>query len=206
MLEIIIIIAGILLDQITKIVASSVLPGLPSGSYPLIQGVFHFTYLENRGAAFGMLEGMLPVFVVVMIVAGAAIGYMLFFKHKSLDIWTRVALALILTGAVGNFIDRIALGYVRDFLHFALINFAVFNMADACITVGTILFAVYVLFIADKKSKKAFQEYSERATEAAPCCRRGIYDPDCALCNEESCEWRVKESAERQSAEPDGDA
>ena len=199
MLEIIIIIAGILLDQVTKIIASSVLPSLPGGSYPLIQGVFHFTYLENRGAAFGMLEGMLPVFVVVMIVAGAAIGYMLFFKRKSLDIWTRVALALILAGAVGNFIDRVALGYVRDFLHFALINFAVFNLADACITVGTAVFAVYVLFIADKKSKKALQEYNERAFEAAPCCRRGIYDPDCALCTEESCEWRAKPHSERQS-------
>ncbi len=203
MLEIIIIVVGILLDQGTKAIAFSALPSLPGGSYPLIEGVFHFTYLENTGAAFGMFEGMMPVFVIVMIIASGAIGYALIFKRKSLDIWTRVALSLILAGAVGNFIDRVAFGFVRDFLHFALINFAVFNIADACITIGTLLFAIYVLFIADKKSKDAVREYKARAQEAEPCCKNGIYDRDCAACTEESCPWRAKPQGVQP---PDGDA
>lgn len=153
MLEILIIVGGLLLDQGTKALARGLLLDLPGQSFHLVDGVFHFTYLQNTGAAFGMLSGMQAAFLVLTVLACGALVYVLLTKRQRLGIWMRVSLSMILCGALGNFIDRLLFGYVRDFLHFALIDFAVFNVADSLITVGTIIFAVYVFFIADRKPK-----------------------------------------------------
>ena len=124
-----------LLDQLTK---SWVVQSFKLGqTLPLIQGIFHFTYVTNTGAAFSLLSGKvewlrwlsLAVSLVLMIIA--LLGPLLTF-------WDQLGYGLILGGALGNGIDRFVLGYVVDFLDFRLINFAVFNMADSFISIGIV--------------------------------------------------------------------
>lgn len=150
MFEILIILASLVLDQSSKIWAATTLAE-HSGSMPIIQDVFHLTYTQNRGAAFGMLQNQYLLFVVVTIFALGVMAYILITERKNVSIWFRIALSLLFAGAAGNFIDRLLLHYVRDFLDFTLIDFAIFNIADACISVGAVLMAVSVLFIDGKK-------------------------------------------------------
>ncbi|HMM31963.1 MAG TPA: signal peptidase II [Clostridia bacterium] len=161
MLEIIIVLLAVALDQAVKAFAAGWLTTLPNNSYPLLEGVFHLTYVENRGAAFGMLQNARWFFIAITIVACCAIVYWLCKNHKKLHTLMRVSLALILAGALGNLIDRIFLTYVRDMFYFVLVNFAVFNVADSAVTVGTALLILDVLFFKGKaflqdepKSKK----------------------------------------------------
>lgn len=150
MLEIILVLAVLLLDQGVKVVAASWLQGLPGNTYPLWEGVFHLTYVENRGAAFGMLQNARWFFIVVTILACAALAYWLIKKHNGMHTLMRVALALILAGALGNLADRVFLTYVRDMFYVALINFAVFNVADAAVSVGTVVLLLDILFFKGK--------------------------------------------------------
>ncbi|MEG1548164.1 MAG: signal peptidase II [Clostridia bacterium] len=146
MIEIIIVIAVLVMDQVSKVICAGWLTQLPGNSYPLIEGVFHLTYVENRGAAFGMLQNARWFFLAITLCVCAYIVFLLIKDNKKMHKLMRVCLALILGGALGNFIDRAVLGYVRDMLHFALIDFAVFNVADSALTVGTILFVCDLLF------------------------------------------------------------
>lgn len=150
MLEILIILAALVLDQTTKIWAATTLAA-HSGSMPLIQDVFHLTYTQNRGAAFGMLQNQYVFFIIVTILALGVMAYVLVTERKKVSLWFRIALSLLFAGAAGNFIDRLLLHYVRDFLDFTLIDFAIFNIADACISVGAVLMIISVLFIDGKK-------------------------------------------------------
>lgn len=121
------------LDQVTKwLVAKYMELG---ESIPLWKDVFHLTSHRNRGAAFGILQDQRWLFVVatIFIVAGI-IFYM--YKIGKTKPFLSIGLGLILGGALGNFIDRLFFGEVVDFLHFILINFAIFNVADAAITIG----------------------------------------------------------------------
>ena len=150
MLEILIILGMLALDQTTKIWAATTLAA-KGGSVPLIDGVFHLTYTQNRGAAFGMLQNAYIFLIIVTVLALLAMIYFLVTERKRISVWMRIAVALIFTGAAGNFIDRLLLHYVRDFFDFTLINFAIFNVADACISVGAVLLVVSVLFFDGKK-------------------------------------------------------
>lgn len=124
-------------DQLIKYWAVTVLR--PLGSLPLLQGVFHLTYVENTGAAFSMLEGRRGFFIVITLAAFLVFGWLyksgMFRGHLG-----HACIACIAGGAVGNFIDRLRLGYVIDMFDFRLIHFPVFNFADICITVGACLF------------------------------------------------------------------
>ena len=113
----------------------------------LIPGVFQLHYLENRGAAFGMLQGQRFFFVVIAILVLAAITYIYFklpwqkhFHHL------RAVGIFVAAGAVGNLIDRVSLGYVVDFFYFELINFPIFNVADIYVTCATFVLAFLILF------------------------------------------------------------
>lgn len=133
------------LDQLLKWIAQTNLIDLPGRTFPLIQNVFHLTYVENRGAAFGMLDGK-GIFLVVLtsVVIIGAIVFMLMDRIKSpFLMWS---LGLIIGGGIGNLIDRLFRGYVIDYLDVRLIHFAVFNFADCCVVVGTILLMGYILF------------------------------------------------------------
>ena len=145
---------GVLLDQLTKIAAVDGLKG--NGSFVLIDGVLQLTYHENRGAAFGILSDARWVFLSISTVAILAILFYIFYKKDMPTLWL-VSLSMIASGGIGNMIDRIALGYVVDFIDFCLINFAIFNVADSFVTVGAfliILALVYEIVIECKKAKK----------------------------------------------------
>lgn len=150
----IVIFVGIVLDQLTKWLSVAFLK--PLDTFPLIRGVLHLTYVENRGAAFGMLANHRWVFMVVSTVTIVAIGIALFSGHID-GFRYGVCLSAIISGGIGNMIDRIALGYVVDFIDFRLINFAVFNGADAFVCVGAgfmILFLVLDIVKEAKEGKK----------------------------------------------------
>lgn len=146
MLKAFIVVFIVVLDQLTKYLAKTYLE--PVGSIPLIRNVFHFTYVENRGAAFGILQNQRWLFIVLTVVISAVIAYYLFFRNPENMVLT-VALSMILGGAIGNLIDRVRLGYVVDMLHFVLIDYPVFNVADSFVVIGTILLAYYMLFMVD---------------------------------------------------------
>lgn len=135
-----IIAGGIALDQLTKWLAVKFL--LPVGTVPIIRDALHLTYAENRGAAFGMLANHRWIFLVTSTITIIGVGLYLYFGHASANMLTGVSLAMIVSGGIGNMIDRIALGYVVDFIDFRLINFAIFNGADSFVCVGAALLCV----------------------------------------------------------------
>ncbi len=132
-------------DQATKLLVIERLKGQPS--IKLIDGVFELQYLENRGAAFGMLQNGKVFFVFAAIVMLTVIVFVLIKAPlaKKYRPW-HVFLVMIAAGGVGNMIDRIRLDYVVDFFYFSLINFPIFNVADIYVTVGTALFLIMILF------------------------------------------------------------
>lgn len=135
----------LVLDQVTKKIAVQV---LASGTViPVIPGVLEFTYVQNRGAAFGILQNARPFFFVITAAALIFIGYILSrIPSGRKYIPAVLCLCAIAAGAVGNLIDRIALSYVRDFIYFSLIDFPVFNVADIYITCATIIMVLLCLF------------------------------------------------------------
>ena len=149
-----VIVGGVSLDQLTKLLSVLFLKNIDT--LPLIRGVLHLTYVENRGAAFGMLSDDRWVFLTVSTVTILVIGVLLYFGHID-GVAYGVALSMILSGGIGNMIDRVALGYVVDFIDFRLINFAVFNGADSFICVGAGLMIVLLLrdIIRESREKKA---------------------------------------------------
>ena len=135
----------IAVDQLTKIMAFN---NLQKGPFVIIDGVFELRYTSNYGAAWGILSGQRIFFIIITIVICAVITF-LFAKtphtKKYLPLMTCELLAA--SGAIGNFIDRVLLGYVRDFLYFSLINFPIFNIADCYVVISAILLCVLVLFV-----------------------------------------------------------
>lgn len=154
MLETIIILTLAVVDQLVKLWAAGPLRNLYSGDLPLIKGVFHLTYNENRGAAFGMLQSGRTFFIVLTVVAIIALTVLIIKKRRVYSVFTRVGLSLVYAGALGNLIDRVLLGYVRDMFYFRLINFAIFNVADACLTVGSAILILVVITEEIKNAKK----------------------------------------------------
>ncbi len=137
------------LDRWTK---HLVLVNIPlNAEVPLLPGVVHLTYLQNSGAAFSMLQGQRTYFVIITVLFLGAFIFLAW--KKTLPRFYLILLACIAGGAVGNFIDRMAYGYVVDMIEVEFIRFAVFNVADVFITVGAILLVIYALFI-DKSDKK----------------------------------------------------
>ncbi|HKL42500.1 MAG TPA: signal peptidase II [Clostridia bacterium] len=135
----------VVIDQISKYYAQTLLQGSPS--VPLIQDVFHLTYARNTGAAFSMLAGnqflLKGVTTVIMIFL---VGYLYKLTKEKGQILFKVSLAFILGGGIGNLIDRIRLDYVIDYFDFTLINFAIFNVADSFVVIGTIVLGYLLIF------------------------------------------------------------
>ena len=151
----------VVIDQLLKLWVLRDLQ--PIGTYPIIQDIFPFTYVENRGAAFSILQGKRWFFIVITVVM-VGILIWLIAKKQVLGRWGITAILFIIGGAIGNFIDRLHLGYVIDMFDFRLINFAVFNVADCFIVVGGIMCVIYFLFM-DEKLQKAEKEKAEKATQ-----------------------------------------
>ena len=140
------------IDQVIKYFVSTNLA--PVGSVNVIGDLFKLTYVENRGVAFGMFEDMRWVFIILTSALIGVIIYLLFNKKFDGKLFY-ISSALILGGGIGNLIDRIFLGYVVDYLSLSFFP-PVCNFADYCITIGTVLLVVYLLFFSDftKSSKK----------------------------------------------------
>jgi len=111
----------------------------------LIKGLVSILYVRNTGAAWGMFEGKMVFFYLITAVAVGTLLYLMF-KEKGKSKLLLSAYSLILAGAVGNFIDRIRLGYVVDMFKFEFIDFPIFNVADICLTIGVIFLFYYVIF------------------------------------------------------------
>ena len=124
--------------------------------------IFDLTYLENRGAIFGSMAGQrwfLVGFTSIVVLAGFVVLYKLRNRSKLLN----VAVALFIAGGIGNLIDRIRYAYVVDMFELKLFKFAIFNVADICVTVAFALILFYAFFIEPKveKAKKAEAEKAD---------------------------------------------
>lgn len=153
--SLLIIIVTIILDQLTKYLAVIFLKNIET--FPIIKGALHFTYVENKGAAFGILSDSRWVFIVISTVAIIGLGIYLF-RFAEKNYLLRTGLAFIVGGGIGNMIDRTLLGYVVDFVDFRLINFAVFNIADTFVCIGAALLLIYVFFFAEKEQKNGTEK------------------------------------------------
>ena len=132
-------------DQFSKSMAVAHLLG--HGYLPLIGDIIGFEYVENTGAAFGIFQNMRWIFICSSFLIFAAAIYLVIrlpYVGRFRPIY--ILLILLISGALGNLIDRIRLGYVIDFIYFKLINFPVFNVADCYIVVSVTAFILLVLF------------------------------------------------------------
>lgn len=140
-----IIILGIVVDRVTKLLSINKLKG--KESITVIKDFFSFEYVENEGAAFGILEGrqyILSAVAAIMIIA--MIFYLI--KYKPSSKLLKISLAMVIGGAIGNLIDRLYYNYVVDFisLHYKdVYYFPNFNVADMLVVVGTILLSFYII-------------------------------------------------------------
>lgn len=133
----------VVLDQVFKILAHTYLK--PLDTYPIIEDVLHLTYLENRGAAFGMMAGEKWLLIwgtgliLLILVLAVMIG-------KIPGTLPNVIVCVIIGGGVGNLIDRVYRGYVIDYIQVRFVDFAIFNFADMCVVVGVALLILYIFF------------------------------------------------------------
>jgi len=162
MLSAVIAIAVILLDQISKHFVCTNLK--PVGSIPIIDGVLNFTYVENTGAAFGILSDNRAVFMIISVLVIIVLSIVVV-KFQGQSKLFDVCLGLIVGGGVGNMVDRAFLGYVIDFIDFCAFDFWkwVFNVADSAVVVGCILAIIFVAF--DKKAAAIGQKTEEKQAE-----------------------------------------
>ena len=132
----------IALDQLVK---SYIVQQIPLGEVRTwIPKLVSLTYLQNRGAAFSMLQDQQWFFAIItLVIMVGAIWYL--HKHMEDSIWMVIGLTLIIAGGLGNFIDRLSQGFVVDMFHLDFINFAIFNVADSYLTVGVIVLLIAML-------------------------------------------------------------
>lgn len=180
-LQIILFIFGVLLDQFSKLLITTIFPEPdPSENIVVIKGVLEFTYIRNSGASFGIFQGKMMMFYIITVFVLAAVIIIMIRIYRSLKkyyslcaddpsiykkrtnngmLFTGYILAALAAGAVGNFIDRIRLGYVVDFISLLILktpsfsggfhweSFPIFNVADLFVTFSAVLLFVYLLFI-----------------------------------------------------------
>ena len=161
------------IDQLTKYIICSSFSLYETK--PLIQDVFHLTYIHNSGAAWGMFQGQRIIFIIltiIFLILGGCMYAKLYKKKRFIPFC--VCLIFLVSGAIGNMIDRIKLRYVVDFFDFRLINFPVFNVADIYITVSMILLLILLLFVYNEqefediisfKKKYLYKEEKEEEKE-----------------------------------------
>ncbi len=165
-MQLLVALAVVVLDRLMKWWIVRSIPGeMVNGSWvrtgeniPLLPGVIHLTQVHNYGAAFSILENRRWQLLVASVLLMAVVIWALFsgrVKHPA----GRWALGLVLGGAVGNAIDRAALGYVVDMFEVEFMDYAVFNVADIFIVCGAILFCLYILFFEEKQTRAAGESF-----------------------------------------------
>lgn len=121
------------------------------------------TYLRNNGSAFGMFSGKINAFLVLTVIIVAVITYIVIrmpVTKRYLPMY--IVCTMLISGAIGNLIDRVRFGYVRDFIYFKLINFPVFNVADCYVTISVAIFIVLILFVY-KENEFDFLSFKKKA-------------------------------------------
>lgn len=143
------------IDQVLKYLVVNFLD--KTNPTEIIPNLFSITYVENKGAAFGMLADARWIFITFTIIITAFLIYILFKKRINNKLFL-TSVVLIIGGGIGNLIDRISLGYVVDFLSISFFP-PVCNFADYCITIGAVLLVIYILFMSDfTKKEKSINE------------------------------------------------
>lgn len=147
------IIVGVVIgvDRVTKIFFSRLLE--TGESIPVIKNVFHYTLVHNTGIAFGLFKDQGLIFIIIPLLTALAIAVYLYWNRES-KCFSRLyvcALSLILGGAIGNLVDRVAYGYVIDFFDFRV--WPVFNIADSAITIGMASIFFHYVITAKRQSK-----------------------------------------------------
>jgi len=143
--------AAVAIDQIIKLLVLQNLK--PVGRMTVINNFFDLFYLENKGAAFGILQNQTWFFIVVTSIITIFIIVALF-RYNNHDLFSYTASILIIGGGIGNLIDRILYGYVIDYISISFFP-PVFNFADCCVTVGTVFLLIHILFFADVEDKNS---------------------------------------------------
>ena len=165
LISIVIILAAVLADQATKLLVINFLDR--EEPLEIIPNVFRFTYVENRGAAFGMLDDKRWVFMIISTIA--IIGLLIYLlKFSGNNKLLNIGLSLVIGGGIGNMIDRVAYGYVVDFLDFCAVPKVwmwVFNVADSCVCIGAGLIALYLIIDIVKEAKKGKQTTTSESAE-----------------------------------------
>ncbi len=141
-------------DQWTKYLAVTRLKG--QEDFMVIKGILSFTYLQNKGAAWGMLSGQILFFIIITLLLSAGILYLYkntyrLKENRYRNIILRADLLVLLSGAIGNFIDRVMEGYVVDFIQTEFMEFPVFNVADCYVTISIGVFAILSLFFINEE-------------------------------------------------------
>ena len=155
----------VFLDQISKWLAVIFLKG--EESVYVINNLLRFSYVENRGAAFGMLSNNRWVFLIVSsVMIVAIIAYV--FKERLKNKWAYVSCAFIVGGGIGNMIDRTVIGYVIDFIDFYTIWSFVFNIADSFVCIGAGILMVYLVWSIIKEEKEARLAKKKNSTDDSP--------------------------------------
>ena len=131
-------------DQFTKYLVVQNIP--LRAQIPVIDGLFHLTYVQNTGAAFSLFQGMQWLFAGVFLILTVAIIWEFSKKRMPFTTFERWLIVCIYAGGLGNMIDRLRLGYVVDMIEVEFMNFAVFNVADCFITCGCIALMAHLIF------------------------------------------------------------
>lgn len=153
----------VVIDQWTKYLVRTRIPFAGSWSpFVWLEPYIRIVHWQNTGAAFGMLQGFGLVFAILAVIVSIAILY--YFPRVPSNEWAmRLAMAMQLGGAMGNLIDRITVGTVTDFVSVG--TFAVFNVADACISVGTVIL-ILAVWDSERRQKKLAQTNPEHALDS----------------------------------------
>lgn len=152
--SIILVVVIIGLDQVSKLLVCEYVK--PIGSINILPNILSFTYVENYGAAFGILKNERWFFIIVSLIMILAFMYLLFFK-KIKNKWIAAASVLLIGGGAGNLIDRIFQGYVIDFISLSFFK-PVCNLADYFITAGAVCLIMYIVFFYKETEKKEAEE------------------------------------------------
>lgn len=144
-------------DQVIKYLVFENLQGIDS--LPFIGNLLTLTYVENRGAAFGMFQNMSWLFAVITVIMIALFFYIII-KKKITNKLFLACVVLIIGGGVGNLIDRVFRGFVIDYLQLSFFPY-VCNFADYCITIGAAMLIIYVLFFYGKKDSHKSKKVTE---------------------------------------------
>jgi len=183
MLQIIIIVLALAADQLSKCLLEPLF-NMPGESIEVIPGVFNLTYVQNKGASFGILQDRQAFFIIITFAVLIVATWVMIKYRKKHQKFLKAGIALAYAGAIGNLIDRIQFGYVRDFIDIRVFGNLwkwIFNVADICLVVGSIMLGIYILFIHKDTPKH----------------KDGNAQPD------ENSEAGIEEGEEARSEEPD---